>query len=201
MIVKKRKKKGAIQLSLGFIVTIVFAVVLLSLAIVWLRSMMESIQGLTESQIANAKAELDDVFETQQTVFALSRNQIDNPPAVRGKAYAVGVGFKNNMNIEMLNPDNIAYFATDVTAIGGPGGTERIEEYRTWIDCVPNYIWVQKGDIVGKIVCSFAAPQSADAGTYTYLFEGCTSKTEIIGGCADNMKFGGAPLSLQIVIR
>ena len=193
-------RKGAIQLSLGFIVMIVFAVILLSLAIVWLRGMMESVSGLTEAQIANAEAELAEVFETQQTVFALSRTSIDNPPATRGRAYAIAIGFKNNLDSSKLASDNTAYFAADVSAIGGPDNT-KLSEYEGWISCVPDSIWVEKGDIVGKIMCSFTAPQIADAGTYTYMFEGCTLPTEITGGCAGLDKFGGAPLSLQIVIR
>lgn len=193
-------RKGAIQLSLGFIVMIVFAVVLLSLAIVWLRGMMESISGLTETQIANAEAELAEVFETQQTVFALSRTTISNPPATRGKAYAIAIGFKNNLDSSKLASDNTAYFTADVSAIGGPDD-DKLSEYGTWMKCVPPSIWVEKGDIVGKIMCSFAAPQIADAGTYTYYFEGCTSSSEITGGCTGHDKFGGAPLSLQIVIR
>ncbi|MEE9323144.1 MAG: hypothetical protein V3U72_01235 [Candidatus Aenigmarchaeota archaeon] len=192
-------KKGAIQLSLGFIVMIVFAVILLSLAIVWIRGMMESVTWLTEQQIASAEAELAEVFEQQQTVFALSRTRIDNPPAVRGKAYAIAIGFKNNLDSSKLASDNTAYFGADVSAIGGPSDT--LSEYEGWIDCVPKSIWVEKGDIVGRILCSFTAPSVTDAGTYTYMFEGCTSPTEIIGGCAGHDKFGGAPLSLQIVIR
>jgi type II secretory pathway pseudopilin PulG len=194
------KRKGAIQMSLGFIVAVVFAVILLSLAIVWIQGTVEQIRQLTEDQIRNAHAQLDEVFETQQTVFALSKNSIDNPPASRGRAYAIAIGFKNNLDSSMLNADNTAYFSADVSAVGGPGGSSKLSEYGTWIECVPESIWVEKGDIVGKITCAFAAPSVADAGTYTYLFEGCTDKNPITS-CSGKTKFGGAPLSLQVVIK
>ncbi len=198
---RNTKRKGAIELSLGFIVMIVFAVVLLSLAIVWLRGMMESVSGLTESQIASANAELDEVFQRQLTVFALSKSIINNPPATRGKAYPISVGFKNNLDTSKLDSQGNAYFAVDVTAIGGPGDEAKLEEYQKWIDCKPKTIWVQKGDVIGRIVCSFTAAASADMGTYSYMFEGCTSTQAISGGCSGMEKFGGAPLTLQVVIK
>ena len=196
----KTGKKGAIELSLGFIVMIVFAVVLLSLAIVWLRGMMENITGLTDTQISSANAELDEVFQRQLTFFALSKNLINNPPAQRSKAYPISVGYKNNLDTSKLDADGYAYFAVDVEAVGGPDDN-KLSDYQKWIKCSPKSIWVQKGDTIGRIMCSFVADASADAGTYSYMFSGCTATSEITDGCAGKERFGGAPLTLQVVVK
>ena len=56
-------RKGAIELSLGFIVTVVFAVILLSLAIVWLRGTIINVSTLTDDQLQRAEEELRSVFD------------------------------------------------------------------------------------------------------------------------------------------
>lgn len=50
--------KGAINLSIGFVVVVVLAVLILSLGIMWIQGMFGSITGLTDQVIAKAKTQL-----------------------------------------------------------------------------------------------------------------------------------------------
>ncbi len=87
------KKKGAMQMSLGFIIAVVFAVVLLSLAIVWLRGMMENVSGLTVDLTQQARNELADTFKQTRSNFAIWPKRQDME---RGKTLILSAGIKNN---------------------------------------------------------------------------------------------------------
>ena len=58
-------RKGAIELSLGFIVTVVFAVVLLSLAIVWLNSIFPTLFGITDDLFQQAQTQIQETFQKE----------------------------------------------------------------------------------------------------------------------------------------
>ena len=70
----KRNQKGAIELSLGFIVTVVFAVVLLSLAIMWVRGMFGNIDIIAVDLTRQAQDEISATFsETTKPTSLLTR--------------------------------------------------------------------------------------------------------------------------------
>jgi len=50
--------KGAINLSISFVVVVVLAVLILSLGVMWIQGMFESIESLTTQVIAKAKTQL-----------------------------------------------------------------------------------------------------------------------------------------------
>ena len=88
-----KKKKAAIQLSLGFIITVVFAVVLLSLAVTWLRGMVTSVSSLTDDLTQKASDALSDTFNTGTTNFAVYPGEYSLAP---GKGVRLSVGVKND---------------------------------------------------------------------------------------------------------
>jgi uncharacterized protein (UPF0333 family) len=51
-------KRGAINLSISFVVVVVLAVLILSLGVMWIQGMFESIESLTTQVIAKAKTQL-----------------------------------------------------------------------------------------------------------------------------------------------
>jgi len=67
----RRGKKGAIELSLGFIITVVFAVVLLSLAIFWIRGFFTGLEPLTVDLRNQAQSEISKVFQTTDKKLAV----------------------------------------------------------------------------------------------------------------------------------
>jgi hypothetical protein len=90
---KNTKRKGAIELSLGFIVTVVFAIVLLSLAIYWINTVIGSIGSLTDDMTQKAHDTLSDTFQTGATNFAVYPGEYTLSP---GKGVKLSVGVKND---------------------------------------------------------------------------------------------------------
>jgi hypothetical protein len=87
------KRKGAIQLSLGFIVAVVFAVVLLSLAVTWLQGIIGGIGTLTDDLTQKAHDTLSETFNTGTTNFAVYPKQYTLSP---GRGVKLSVGIKND---------------------------------------------------------------------------------------------------------
>ena len=86
------QKKGDFQLSLGFIISVVFAIVLLSVAIVWLRGAVEDITGLTTGLSQEARQALTNTFRTEKTTFNVYPTRPEVKPGAR---VVVGVGVNN----------------------------------------------------------------------------------------------------------
>jgi len=83
-------RKGAIQMSLGFIVAVVFAVVLLSLAVTWLRTIIGDVGTLTDDLTQKAHDTLSETFNTGTTNFAIHPKEYALQPG-RGVKLSVGV--------------------------------------------------------------------------------------------------------------
>ena len=85
--------RGAVQLSIGFIVTVVIAVVLLSLALTWLRGMFGGIGGLTEDLTQQAQAKLRESFRGGEINFAIWPSQWE---VQKGGSVKLSAGILNN---------------------------------------------------------------------------------------------------------
>ena len=88
-----RGSKGAIQMSLGFIIAVVFAVILLSLVIIWLRGMMGGISGLTTDLTQQARNELQRTFGGTGESFSVFPTNYETEA---GKGFSSLIGIKNN---------------------------------------------------------------------------------------------------------
>jgi hypothetical protein len=65
------KKKGAFQMSLGFIVAVVFAVVLLTLTVTWVQQLFGQIGTLTDDLTQDAHSTLQKQFKDSSKNFAV----------------------------------------------------------------------------------------------------------------------------------
>jgi hypothetical protein len=86
-------KKAAIQMSLGLIVAVVFAVVLLTLAITWIQGMIGEITQITHDLTKQAETKLRDTFAETSTNFAIWPTHYDMKP---GETVKLLAGVKNN---------------------------------------------------------------------------------------------------------
>lgn len=91
--VYRRKKKGAFQLSLGFIIGLVFAVILLTLSIMWIRGVFQGFSTMTDDLTQNARAQLANTFDYTQTNFDVSPAFYKLEP---GRSVKLSAGVKNN---------------------------------------------------------------------------------------------------------
>jgi hypothetical protein len=87
------EKRGAIQLSMGFIITVVIAIILLGLAITWIQGMFGSITGLTEDLTQQAQTNLRETFKQTGGNFAIWPNQYELD---RGKGIRMSAGIEND---------------------------------------------------------------------------------------------------------
>ncbi|MCK5023452.1 MAG: hypothetical protein KAS04_04740 [Candidatus Aenigmarchaeota archaeon] len=87
------KRKGAIQMSLGFIITVVFAVVLLSLTIYWIQGFFTGLEPLTVDLTQQAQDEISKVFRTSDKNFAIWPSRYTLDP---GSKIIMSAGIKNN---------------------------------------------------------------------------------------------------------
>ena len=113
------------QMSLGFIIAVVFAVVLLSLAIVWLRGMMENVSGLTVDLTQQARNELSDTFKQTRSNFAIwpTRQDMD-----RGETLILSAGVKNN---DPDGDDKWCFVEVECTATDSSGSCDNADGWVT----------------------------------------------------------------------
>ncbi len=90
---KSKNKKGAFQLSLGFIIGLVFAVILLTLAIMWIRGVFTSFGTMTNDLTQKAQDQLSDTFNTGTNNFAVYPSDYTLTP---GAGVKLSVGIKND---------------------------------------------------------------------------------------------------------
>jgi hypothetical protein len=87
------ERKAAFQMSLGFIIAVVFAIVLLALSLTWLRGMIENIMGITDDLTQEAQSSLRDAFRETSTSFAIWPSQYNLNP---GKGLRMSAGIEND---------------------------------------------------------------------------------------------------------
>jgi hypothetical protein len=172
-------KKAAIEMSLGFIIAVVFAVVLLSLSIMWLRDMMGGAGGLTTDLTSQARNELQRTFGGTGESFAIFPSSYD---LEAGKGIRLLGGVKNNANdgkdhrfvINVLPSaaGNEVCPGGEIAGCSGPSGGTLEEFMMTWItwDRSPKPVKIgQTGDMWIEV----KAPNNAVKGTYMFNVYAC----------------------------
>jgi len=190
-------KKGAMELSLGFIVMVVFAVILLSLAIFWVRGFFVSLEPLTVDLTQQAQSEISKTFQNTDKNFAVWPSRYTIAP---GKRLILAAGIKNNDE-----QGNKLYFAINMrlSSTNAPGVD---------IDTVTNE-WVLVPGVTKADASSTAnteltlnIPANAKAGSYLFSIYACYGETAADAGTpvdcnieSDNL--WGSPQPVTIIIE
>lgn len=82
------ERKAAFQMSLGFIIAVVFAIVLLSLALTWLRGLIENVVGITDDLSQDAREQLRITFSETAAHFGVWPPSHDLDPGGQLKTLA-----------------------------------------------------------------------------------------------------------------
>jgi hypothetical protein len=90
---RRKQEKAAFQMSLGFIIAVVFAIVLLALALTWLRGMITGIEQLTKDLEQDAKTTLRNALTSTASDFGIYPNQYDLPT---GYSLRMSAGIEND---------------------------------------------------------------------------------------------------------
>jgi hypothetical protein len=214
MAIKERRRlqtpsgrKGAIELSLGFIVAVVFAVVLLSLAILWLQGIIGNIGSLTDDLTQQAQSKLQETFQTTQNNFAVwpDRYNLD-----RGKELKLSSGIKNDaedgqnhqfvINVVPAAASRGPCASGDIGSCTAPGGKSLSEFMQNWVswDNQPGVIQINR---VGYRTISVNVPPNAVAGTYIFNVIACMDMYSYSECTSQTLNWGGSAQQLTITVK
>lgn len=173
--------KAAIQMSLGLIVTVVFAIVLLSLAITWIQGMLSDITGITDDLTGQASAKLTDIFAETDSNFAVWPPEWE---VTRGNGIKTLAGIRNNaadsqehyyvMNVIPSGASESVCDTRDVrTCDSGVAGHSTLYDYMlTWVTTDPLKFRVNTLDSIEKVVV-IEVPKDARKGYYLFNVVAC----------------------------
>jgi hypothetical protein len=177
MRIRARNEKGAFQLSMGFIIAVVFAIVLLSLTLAWVRGLFGGVSSLTEDLTQQAQSNLRDAFRETGSNFAVWPTQ-----------YALdrGAGVKLSSGIENDARDGLThYFKINVlpSAVSNnvltSSGCTSLEACPSLQQTIPTWVTVDpaaKPGVIGQTLFSpvdITVPGNAISGTYIFSVYAC----------------------------
>lgn len=165
-------KKAAIQMSLGLIVAVIFAVVFLSLAIVWVNDFMKSISGWTDDLLQEGRQKIKEIFSETDQKFAVY------PPEwelERGKALKMVAGIINKEDDSAAHSFVINVIPTK-------------PETATWIDESEfNTPLTTQFNKIQDFPITITPPSDTPAGTYVFYVIACmTDKIGYSGKCEEH---------------
>ncbi|HJW96720.1 MAG TPA: hypothetical protein VJ485_00985 [archaeon] len=196
-------RKGAIELSLGFIVTVVFAVVLLSLAIVWLNSIFPTLFGITDDLFQQAQTQIQETFQKSENNFAVWPPKYD---LARGRELKMAAGIENDAgdaNTHRFVINVIPATASDSVCSGGEldacGNLKaEMQSWITW-DRQSSSIEI---DRVGYRWIIINPPSSTKLGTYIFNVVACKEPITTASACTlETLNWGGSAQQFQITLK
>jgi len=200
-------QKGAIELSLGFIVAVVFAVVLLSLAILWLQGIIGNIGGLTDDLTQQAQSKLQETFQSTQNNFAIwpDRYNLD-----RSKELKMSAGIKNDaddgqnhqfvINVVPAAASRGPCASGDISTCTGPGGASMTEFMQGWASW-DNQAGIIQINRVGYRTISVKVPSNAVSGTYIFNVIACMDVSSYSACTPQTLNWGGSAQQLTITVK
>jgi len=171
------KNKGAINLSISFVVVVVLAVLILSLGIMWIRGMFESIESLTIQVIAKAKTELMNDIASGDKDIGITLPSVTKVPPSGGQDLEVIMKNKEfnprcyMLSIELVSVDSdvsAGYFNNpDCRSPSCPGFAQIKDDAERWFLVTPNVLPAESQKIAISTV-TFKTTDSAKAGRYGF---------------------------------
>ena len=177
--------KGAIQMSIGFIVAIVFAVILLSLFITWMQGFFGQINVITDDLTQEASVKIKDTFRNTESNFAIYPNEWSLD---RGHELKLLAGVVNRDPDSQKHDFVINIVPTDAATAS----------------------WYDPNDFNQKLPTEFGAsvefpititPVGATAKTYVFYIIACKDKDFSQCQTLQDQNYGGSPQYLRITMK
>jgi len=159
------REKGAFQLSLSFIIGVVFAIVLLSLAIFWAQDIFQGFTDISESLKQDAAQKLEETFQESDENYAIWPSRYEVSP---GTVLAVTAGVKNNAMDGAKHS-----FVIGVKQESGPGSIDATQ----WLDWAKSPKKVNPNENT-KIPILITVPHAITSGTYIFRITACSECKE-----------------------
>ncbi len=185
--------KGAFELSLSFIVIVVIAVILLSLAITFLQGTFTQLGAVANDVTEVAREELLNKLAAQGQRVGIAAPDITSWK--RGQTGSYALGIKN----EDPSRTKTFYINIYLDALGGDlAGTpvsSKSTEVRNWLTFSGQEV-VQQGNSVASII-GIKPPTSAQQGIY--LFRAAVCEAQPCTDISSTSYYGSAQFALEIV--
>ncbi len=173
--------KGAINLSISFVVVVVLAVLILSLGVMWIQGMFESIESLTTQVIAKAKTQLmNDITSGKKEIGITLPSKTKVPP---GGGEDLEIILKNKeynsrcymIDIELVSVDaavSSAYFNNpDCLGPACPGFDQIKQDAERWFLITPDILPADSQQTATSTV-SFETRDDSKGGRYGFTVYG-----------------------------
>lgn len=173
-------KKGAMQMSLGFIIAIVFGIVMLTLLINWIQSTFTGVGGLTTDLTQQAQSSLRDAFRQTGSNFAVwpSQYEVEAGGGIRMSAGIENDAPESKTHYYILNvipaavSENICAGAPIDQCTNTPTGQNMRDFMRGWVT-VAGIVSPYQTGTTGFQAIDIAVPREAQAGTYLFNAVAC----------------------------
>jgi hypothetical protein len=205
------RKKAAIQMSLGLIVAVVFAVVLLTLTITWIQGMIGDISSITHDLTNQAQTKLQDTFAETSTTFAIWPTHYELSP---GDTVKLSAGIKNAvsdgqrhdfvLNVVPAGASNSICPGGDVNDCGGHPIADEMASWAT-VERTVSSIAIQS---TAYKSITIEIPPSTLPGSYIFNVVSCYDRTSTgsivtpssfaCEGNSDNIWSNAASLTIQV---
>ena len=166
------QRKGAFELSMGFIITVVFAVVLLSIALSWLSGFMGQIGEVTHKVTDVARTELiNKIAQTGATVG------IAAPPVTtwkRGETGSFAIGVKNKYTDQSKTFVMNIYLEQLGGALAGTQASSMAADVAKWLTYSSAEFVEAGGSISSDLIMKPAS--NAQSGIYKFRVLICESQ-------------------------
>jgi hypothetical protein len=200
---RKAGSKGAIELSLGFIVTVVFAVVLLSLAIFWIRGMIGTVGTLTDDLTQKAHDTMSETFNAGKANFAIYPREYKLSP---GSGVKLSLGVKNDdrdgQPHDFVSHIYPAMASSSIISSYGCSSFDTCEQLKTdmlsWLTYSNEKYRIQP-NVFRFWDVSVVLPNNVVKGIYQYDIVSCEDMD--FSGCDRVSTNWGSTLSLQITAQ
>ena len=197
-------RKGAIELSLGFIVAVVFAVVLLSLAIMWIQGMFSGITQLGDDLTQQSQTKLQETFSETNSNFAIWPNRYE---LAAGRELKMSAAIKNNANDG--NTHNFVINVVPATvsdAVCAGGDLASCPEIATsmakWVSGFKMPPQSTQINSIKTFPISVTVPSNAVKGTYIFSVVACQEPITSYSACTpQTLNWGGSAQDLSITVK
>jgi hypothetical protein len=196
------QKKGAIELSLGFIVAVVFSVVLLSLAIMWLNNLFPQFTSLTDDLTQQAQSKIQETFQQSQNNFAIWPSKYD---LAKGRELKMSAGIKNDAADSLNHQFVINVIPASASDTVCPGGDlDACGSIKTtmqsWVSWDKQSSTVQANKVGYRVIT--VKPENAKSGTYIFNVVACMEPITSYQGCTlQTLNWGGSAQQFSVTLK
>lgn len=192
-------QKGAFELSMSFIITIVFAVVMLTLALTWLQGYFQQTNDMSDQLFKQGQTKLQNLFAEGTDNFYIWPDRYDLELSKDTKL-AFAVGLKNDADDGENHKFAVNVYATQVPAGMTVAGVNKWVEF----DRTAKTITIGDADPTRKV--SLTVPKNAKKGNYFFQVAACwdmdgkAPTSSACNGDSDNI-WGGSAKEFLLTVQ